>query len=157
MTCGCKTLSTFQNSENLVHAAACILCPHADNGRGPYLDGVVSCTIDGSTIHDRLRLKPCPIGRHEQGGVVRWAGVRWYGLPYPIRLWLWLFHPSHPRPKKWPQCGCIKRLKDLLGDSNVTVQRSNEVRQASTFGSSQTVGSPKESGSKKDVVPQEQP
>ena len=44
-------------------------------------------------------------------GVIRWLGLDWYGVPYPVRLRLVrdgkLTHQS-----KLPGCGCIKVLKD---------------------------------------------
>lgn len=44
-------------------------------------------------------------------GVMRWAGIDWYGVPYPVRLGLVrmgkLSHQS-----KLPGCGCVKVLKD---------------------------------------------
>jgi len=45
-------------------------------------------------------------------GVVHWAYLDWYGVPYPLRLLLWADDKiTHPR--KLPGCGCLKILKDL--------------------------------------------
>lgn len=64
--------------------------------------------------------------RTPAGGIVRWAGVDWYGVPYPLRLLLWkrgkITHPS-----RLPGCGCIRSVKDawesvrlmFTGDNNV--------------------------------------
>lgn len=42
------------------------------------------CTIDGKAPCSR----PCPRGHHpDADGIIRWMGLRWFGVPYPIRLW----------------------------------------------------------------------
>lgn len=47
------------------------------------------------------------------GGIVRWLGVDWFGVPMPIRLWRqWFFEPSPEGG--YPGCGCIVWLKHIL-------------------------------------------
>lgn len=48
----------------------------------------------------------------DRRGVVRWLGVEWYGVPYPLRIVLRILWRIPPR--RLPGCGCIKPLKDLL-------------------------------------------
>lgn len=42
-------------------------------------------------------------------GTVRWLWLRWYGLPWPYRLWLWSL--GGPRPRSWAGCGCLVAAK----------------------------------------------
>lgn len=57
-------------------------------------------------------------------GIVTWLGMDWYGVPYPLRLWViaWrvLANAANgdtvevPEPSVFSGCGCIKRLKDWV-------------------------------------------
>jgi hypothetical protein len=57
-------------------------------------------------------------------GIVTWLGIDWYGIPYPLRLyviaWRVLAVTSRgetvevPSPDVFAGCGCIKRLKDWV-------------------------------------------
>lgn len=57
-------------------------------------------------------------------GIVTWLGIDWYGIPYPLRLWVIarrvFAHAAKgeavdvPDPSVFSGCGCIKRLKDLV-------------------------------------------
>ena len=57
-------------------------------------------------------------------GIVTWLGIDWYGIPYPIRLYViawrvlaraWAGESVEvPDPSVFSGCGCIKRLKDLV-------------------------------------------
>lgn len=59
-----------------------------------------------------------------RNGIVTWLGVDWYGIPYPLRLWViaWrvLANAANgdtvevPEPSVFSGCGCIKRLKDWV-------------------------------------------
>lgn len=61
----------------------------------------------------------CALGRWpDEEGIVRWAGVRWYGVPMPHRiLWAvvgaWLAIKLRIGSRLFPGCGCIKSVKDL--------------------------------------------
>lgn len=63
--------------------------------------------------------RPCPLGKHpDRRGVTRWAFLAWHGVPMPLRWWLWLRAPSHPRPSTFGACGCVvalKRVSDAIG------------------------------------------
>jgi len=75
-----------------------------------------SCTVSGRPLADHIvRRARCPLGRHPscKTGVLRWLGVRWYGVPMPVRLALWACHARHPRPSRFTGCGCLARAKDL--------------------------------------------
>lgn len=43
--------------------------------------------------------------------IYKWGGVRWYGIPYPVRIARWILLRHHPRPSHWHGCGCIVKLK----------------------------------------------
>lgn len=111
MTCNCQP--STPTCHDRLRIAACVLCPHADTAHSPYSVGVIGCTLNGQSIVQRMHGASCPLDRIDANGNVRWLGVLWYGLPMLHRLWLWAFHPSHPKPSTWDGCGCIKVLKDL--------------------------------------------
>ncbi len=64
------------------------------------------------------------LGLRDRGGIVTWLGIDWYGIPYPLRLyiiaWRVLAVTSRgetvevPSPDVFAGCGCIKRLKDWV-------------------------------------------
>lgn len=69
--------------------------------------GVVSCTISGRAIVDHLHGARCPKGKHpDRRGVTRFVGVRWYGVPMPVRAWVWLTGTRHIPLRAWRLCGC---------------------------------------------------
>ena len=45
----------------------------------------------------------------DRRGVVRWLGVDWYGVPYPLRVVAWILWRI--RPRDLPGCGCVVALK----------------------------------------------
>ncbi len=45
------------------------------------------------------------------GRQIKWLGVWWYGVPMPIRAYLWCI--GVVKPGKLPGCGCVVVLKDL--------------------------------------------
>lgn len=55
--------------------------------------------------------------------VYRWAGVRWYGLPMPLRVAGWLVYLYRGWTReglptfaaRFPGCGCVKVWKDWWG------------------------------------------
>lgn len=50
-------------------------------------------------------------------GFVRWLGVRWNGLPWPLRIALWACYRKRgwtwAKVRALPGCGCIARLKAI--------------------------------------------
>lgn len=67
----------------------------------------------------RTKVDPClTCGNRIQ----RWAGLQWYGYPYPRRLYQWATHPIHPRPSQWPGCGCCVPLKSAWDWLKTTYQ-----------------------------------
>ena len=110
MDCGCHT-PTAQWLRP--HAAMCHVCIYADHdcgGRESWHAGATSCTIDGKPVVGR---ESCPRRKFEVGKqVYRWCFLDWYGVPYPIRVALWVAHPRHPKPSSFAGCGCLKFLKD---------------------------------------------
>jgi hypothetical protein len=67
----------------------------------------IQCTISGNPVeyHITSCSPSCPRGRHpDRRGVLRWAGIRWYGVPRPIA---WAYRIRQP----W--CGCCYVLKNL--------------------------------------------
>ena len=105
MTCGCSSATKVSPA---TIAAMCAACPRWCGRSTPEL---VQLTAMG---------KPhCPLGKHYAGpGQTRFLGVRWYGVPMPVRLWLrlkgWLWDAHSPRAcvsEVWDGCGCIVTLK----------------------------------------------
>lgn len=84
-------------------AALCSVCPHSTGRLSAW-----SCRLGGDWVDaDR-----CPKGRHPlDDGTVHWAGILWYGVPYPVRLWTWWRGSRRIRVSEWPGCGCVVRLK----------------------------------------------
>lgn len=124
MACGCaktpgRTAQPKAGTLGPIHerAALCQFCPHADHGAGFWTQGATECTITGKAILEHVTGAPCPRGYHPDGrGITRWLGVRWYGVPYPIRVLLWAFGASHRRPGAWGRCGCLVWLKSILAN-----------------------------------------
>lgn len=64
----------------------------------------------------------CPLGRHPAkrtiGGETVWAthwmGVRWVGVPWPVRLWVFVRSPRHPRPGRVP-CVSVAVARVVIG------------------------------------------
>jgi len=114
MKCGCSqpadSVITCKRGPTLaVHAtraAMCATCPErrADNSLG-------TCEISGRAVVLHLNGEPCGLGRHpDAGGRVKWLGVLWRGVPFPLRLALQVRWPRR-NPWRLPGCGCLDRLK----------------------------------------------
>jgi len=84
--------------------AMCAACRYA---------GPVICSVSGKPARGHSARQDCPKGRHPKSGVVRWLGVWWYGVPYPIRRYLKAIGKVKDY-RKLPGCGCIKAIKDAL-------------------------------------------
>ncbi|MEM7622632.1 MAG: hypothetical protein AAF235_05455 [Planctomycetota bacterium] len=125
MSCGCTRDYT---PEQLIAAKAtmCAVCRTPERGSG----GVQMCgavPVEVRVLGARARpeafaiakehtgvLWPgaffCPRDRHPMretiGGesvrIVRWLGLRWIGVPWPVRLWMLVRSARHPRPGRVP-------------------------------------------------------
>ncbi len=81
-------------------AAMCFACV----GREP----VCCMTREPVVLH--IHGKPCPLNRHPVDGIVQWRDIEWYGVPAPIRWWIFL-RAGH-KPSRYAGCGCVRVLKD---------------------------------------------
>jgi len=104
MSCGCQS-----NPDTHTRAAMCCVCPD-------YAHEVGVCGLSQRPVAMHIRGQlPCHAGSHpNEAGVVVWCGVRWIGVPMPVRLWLWVVSPKHPKPSAFGGCGCILFLKRLF-------------------------------------------
>lgn len=104
-TCEVKDLHTLLAQR----ATCCIACPEHH--------GFTVCTVSGKLASTHVKTGMCPLGNFpDQNGVVTWLGVRWMGIPAPVR-WAsntWLgrkaFGFRKPLPKL-PGCGCLADIK----------------------------------------------
>lgn len=82
----------------------CASCKHADDH--------AACTIDGHPIGWHVQGGKCPKGKQaDANGHVRWLGVKWMGIPKPVRWW-----NNRTEKLRWdevPGCGCVVWLKRL--------------------------------------------
>lgn len=95
--------------------AMCCMCLHAEHdgtfwGRGPD-----RCGLSGHDVMDMVTRRGCPRNKFPRGprSVTRWAWMRWYGVPYPVRLVVWAAGAHHRPPSRWHGCGCLVWAKDL--------------------------------------------
>lgn len=92
-------------------AAMCSVCPEAVRD-GPWFTregSPLACGLSGKPIklHVESCRPSCPAGHHPgASGMVHWVGLDWFGVPYPVRLWL-----RRKLTAPLPGCGCIARLK----------------------------------------------
>jgi hypothetical protein len=118
MTCGCTqtapgamiqakacTLPAVQSER----AAMCLTCWQR---RGDGTTGDL-CGVTRLTIGAHVAGKACPKRKHPEGGLIRWLGVQWAGVPWPVRVWL------HATSKlsaidSLPGCGCVLAVKTLF-------------------------------------------
>jgi hypothetical protein len=123
MSCGCGdtsiTIETPRGREvklSVIHErlAMCATCSRGEHDGSFWVGGTDRCGVTGRHVLDHASGAPCPRRKFPEGArhVTRWAGLRWYGVPYPIRLVLWALAPGHRSPRRWLECGCIKALKD---------------------------------------------
>lgn len=118
MACGCGKKSTGTVPAScgvalpviyLERAAMCRVCPHRVSQGAADLGW---CSLADTGVGLRLEGGQCPAGHHPgSDGKLRWLGVKWRGIPYPVRLWLRVRHGT--ATGKWPGCGCIDRLKTI--------------------------------------------
>ena len=117
MGCGCGGGGGCRKDARTC-AAICHVCAFAEHAPRAWVDGAMACTISGRPITEHLGGAACPRGYHPtcKSLVARlpWPGlawVEWYGVPWPIRVALWSFHPRHPARGGWPGCGCLVAVK----------------------------------------------
>ena len=98
----------------------CPKCPSKDDTRTR--QGVCfGCTnrtgdsCEGVPIDIRINGRTCPMNRF-RGDTVWWAGLEWYGVPFPLRVWAWAMHAKHPKPSLFAGCGCLVELKGAIGN-----------------------------------------
>lgn len=110
MACGCQANLVLVDPG--ARAAMCDTCPRVARAKG--VDGIargVRCTVNGADVGS-LVMRPsatCPRGRWPDAtGVVRWLGVRWSGVPMPLRHRL---EQRYGRAVRLSACGCVAGLK----------------------------------------------
>lgn len=92
-------------------ALACAVCPHAvqDNkGRRMYCGRQGNRSIALLTVSAKAT---CPVRRWpNEKGETRWLGMRWLGVPEPLR-WVFLWrNKRNPKADGW-SCGCLAWLR----------------------------------------------
>ena len=105
------------------HAAMCEVCRYADRGTDAHgVRTAVWCRKAKIPVYAAITISRCPVGRFEayrtnehETPIYKWAFIRWYGVPMPIRIYHRLFTAAHPSTKAYEGCGCIKALKDIYG------------------------------------------
>lgn len=90
------------------------MCDTCLRGAGPR-GRVVGCGHAGEPVILYISGRVvCPWGKHpRKDGTIRWLGVRWHGVPYPLRLVVWARARTHPRPSSFGGCGCVVELKSV--------------------------------------------
>ena len=72
-----------------------------------------NCAKSMMPLESHIQGRPCPLGKHpDANGWIRWLGVRWIGLPMPVRWWLSLVNWNRFYIDT-PGCGCALWLKRL--------------------------------------------
>ena len=101
---GCKPCAAIKATRR-TRRAMCVVC---EAGRPV-------CKRSGAGVQLHIEGQPCPRGWHpDKRGRVRWAGVAWSGVPFPLRLWLWLRLDDRDHDEfvaSFAGCGCVRSLK----------------------------------------------
>lgn len=82
------------------------------------------CSHSERSVLQHAKSVDCPIGQHPNSlNIVAWpfALFDWYGVPYPIRLWLWATRRLS-KPSALAGCGCIVSIKKFAAslDERIT-------------------------------------
>ena len=85
--------------EQKTQAVMCLACGHR-RGR--------TCGLSGKWTGLHVEGVACPIGRG--GELVRWWGFRWWGVPKPVRWWVWWRFGER---FEGLGCGCLWGLRRL--------------------------------------------
>lgn len=106
MPCNCHKPASLSTADK---AAMCQTCPRSIKSAA---GSAITCTVLGRPIVEVVTIgMPCPTGRHpDADGVVRWAGVRWFGVPEPLR-WAIVWALGR-EPRGLSGCGCIAAVKE---------------------------------------------
>jgi len=105
MGCGCNAKQSSDPTRT--RAGMCLACRGSRDGERCRFSGV-ALTIHAGGL-------ACPKRRHPVEGVVRWLGIRWYGVPWPLRIWL-VFTKAECRLFDLPGCGCMVWAKRKFGN-----------------------------------------
>ena len=107
MGCGCRK-NAPPDEQRRTRAAMCHVCPESVSGyTADGARGAVACTVGGSWREAR-----CPLGMFpDRRGRVRWLGIRWRGVPMPLRV---LVYMSRPGTRRLWGCGCVDAIKRRL-------------------------------------------
>ena len=71
------------------------------------------CGVSMHPLASHISGRACPLGKHpDANGWVTWCGIRWIGLPMPVRLW-WSLLNWNRLYIDTPGCGCALWLKRL--------------------------------------------
>lgn len=72
------------------------------------------CGVSGLSLVLHVHGMACPRGKQADGrGWVRWLGLAWVGVPWPVRAW----RAAKSRNRGWlllPGCGCVVALKRVF-------------------------------------------
>lgn len=105
MPCNCHKPALLAIADR---AAMCQTCPRSIKSAA---GSAITCTVLGRPVVEVVTTgMPCPDGRHpDAAGVVRWAGLRWLGVPEPLRWRLvWALGRE---PRGLSGCGCVEAVK----------------------------------------------
>lgn len=106
--CGCGSKKDDRGAL-LTRAAMCAYCVGDSKECRPGLP--VTLTISG---HSSCR----KVWHPSAGGLVRFLGINWRGVPWPVRAWLWATRGNHRDPSAFvasmPGCGCVNRLRGVV-------------------------------------------
>lgn len=113
MTCAsCANKSPEAAQIRRARAILCHFCPYVEHtSDGPWTGVGVACTVSGKPVDHHIQSchPTCPVGKHpDPAGLVRFAWIRWYGVPRFLRWAL-----AYRLTGAVPGCGCIYRLKNL--------------------------------------------
>ena len=106
-TCNCEATKAMRRTRR----GMCVAC----NGNR------LRCPRSGAMVHLHIQGQPCPRGWHpDKRGRVRWLGLLWSGVPYPMRHYLaWRVGPVKRIARggwlgfvrSFAGCGCIRPAK----------------------------------------------
>lgn len=112
MSCACDDTRVWERA-----AVCAAMCDHCLAARKDADGWAVACTVSGRPLTDHAYAGlPCPRGHHPDArGRLRWMGVTWWGIPFPLRWWRWATRWNELEPRdvleRMPGCGCIVALK----------------------------------------------
>ncbi len=107
-----RAISEQERTARAARAMCCWICPER-------LGAV--CGVTGASTYTQVTLGRCPVGGYpDAAGVVVAGGVRFHGVPAPVR-WLWgigivrwiVRGKVGEKPRKLPGCGCAVAPKAL--------------------------------------------